>query len=69
MAFLSPASPDNEAIRELRDGVNRLRESIDKFNKEASAQTQKMLFLAYTTTFLTAVMLLGLVIQIILAFK
>ncbi len=29
----SPASPDNDAIRELRDGVNRLNKTIETSNK------------------------------------
>jgi hypothetical protein len=69
MPFASSGGPDNEAIRELRDSVNKLRETMDQFNKETSAQTERMLFLTYTTTFLTAVMLLGLVVQVILVFK
>ncbi len=53
----------------LKRTINKLEKTIEIFNKESSKQTGKMLFLTYTTTFLTVVMVIGLIIQIILAFK
>ena len=56
---------DNKAIRELRDSVKDLSTTIKAFNKETSRQTEKMLFLTYTIAFLTVIMVIGLIIQII----
>ncbi len=47
--------------------LDKLERTIEIFNKESSRQTMKILFLTYTTTFLTVVMVVGLIIQIWLA--
>ena len=53
----------------LKRAVNKLEETIKVFNEQSSKQTDKMLFLTYLIAFLTSVMVIGLVVQIILALK
>jgi len=67
MVYATPASPDNEAIRELRDEVKKLNQSIEKFNTEASNQTAKMISLTKFIVVLTTVLVVGLMVQIWLA--
>lgn len=63
----TPESPDNKAIRELRDEVKKLRSAIEDFNKEASVQTRKVIRLTRWITILTIVMVLGIFYQIYIA--
>jgi len=53
----TPESPDNKAIRELRDEVKKLRFSIEEFNKVSSAQTEKIIDLTGKMLILTIAML------------
>ena len=50
-----------------RRTVNKLRETIEIFNKQASKQTQRMICLTWWIVGLTIAMLAGLIIQIIAA--
>lgn len=50
-----------------RRALNELKKTIQTFNKESSKQTQKMVLLTWLIVILTIAMLVGLVIQIILA--
>jgi len=50
-----------------RRTVNKLRETIEIFNKQASKQTQRMLRLTWLIVGLTIAMLAGLIVQIIAA--
>lgn len=50
-----------------RRTVKKSEETIKRFNKKSSGQTQKMIWLTWTIVGLTIVMVGGLVIQIILA--
>lgn len=56
--------PSNEL---LKRSLNKLEKTIQVLSKESSKQTTKMLFLTYSIFFLTAIMVVGLVIQIILS--
>ena len=47
--------------------IKKLEETIKKFNKQASKQTQKMIQLTWGIVGLTITMIVGLIIQIILA--
>ena len=49
MIYTTPASPDNEAIRELRDEVKKLNKSTNKANGA-------MIFLTFAILTLTIVM-------------
>ena len=46
------------------DATDRLRETVEKFNQEASRQTQKMIILTWVIAGLTAVLFVGLCVQI-----
>jgi len=52
-----------------RRALNKLQDTIKIFNTQSSNQTEKMIWLTKWITALTAVMVIGLLIQIYLAFK
>lgn len=49
------------------DATDRLRETISEFNAITERQTKQLIRLTWALVFLTAVLVLGLVVQIILA--
>lgn len=68
--WISESSPQYAQIASnelIKRSISRLEETIKKFNKQSSEQTQKMIWLTWTIVVLTIVMVVGLVIQIILA--
>lgn len=52
-----------------RRALNNLEKTITTFNEKTSKETKVMLFLTYFIAFLTAIMVVGLGIQIFLATK
>lgn len=50
----------------LRRDIKKLKNTIQTFNEKSSKQTEKILFLTYLIAFLTGIMVIGLIIQIIL---
>ena len=55
----------NELVRRQ---LQKLQETIKSFNKQSSKQTDKMIWLTWVMLILTVAMLVGLIIQIIIAF-
>ena len=51
-----------------RRALNNLEKTITTFNEKTSKETKVMLFLTYFIAFLTAIMVIGLGIQLYLAF-
>jgi hypothetical protein len=49
--------------------LNELQKTIQIFNEQSSKQTEKMLYLTYFIAFFTVILVIGLIIQIILALK
>lgn len=49
--------------------INYLTNNLDSFNKEASKQSMKLIRLTCAIVFLTFVMIIGLIIQILIALK
>ncbi|GEM_PF-6956359 len=49
MVFVTPASPDNDAIRELRDEVKKLNKSTNQANKTMILLTVAILALTFVT--------------------
>ncbi len=60
---IAPLASDELTRRTIRG----METTIKKFNKQASRQTQKMIQLTWGIIFLTIVMVIGLIVQIILA--
>jgi hypothetical protein len=60
MPQISPASPDNESIKKTAAAAEKLTEATIQFNIETSKQTTHIIFL-------TQLMLIGLIIQILMA--
>lgn len=52
-----------------RRALNKLQETIKTFNEQSSKQTEKMIRLTWLIVGLTVIMVIGLIIQITLAFK
>lgn len=49
MIYATPASPDNEAIRELRDEVKKLNKSTNQANRAMIILTITILVLTFVT--------------------
>lgn len=50
----------------MRRSVNKVWGAIKDFNKQSSKQTKKMIILTWVIVFLTIVMIIGLLVQIVL---
>ena len=61
------AATANDRIKKAVIEVNKLTTTIETFNKQSSKQTEKIVKLTWWIVGLTIVMVIGLVIQIILA--
>jgi len=61
------AATANDRIKKAVIEINKLTETIEKYNEQTSKQTQKMIRLTWGIVGLTIVMVIGLVIQIVLA--
>ena len=61
------ATTANDRIKKAVIEVNKLTTTIETFNKQSSKQTEKLVKLTWWIVGLTIVMVIGLVIQIILA--
>lgn len=61
------AATTNDRLKKVAIEVNKLTETIETFNKQSSKQTEKMIRLTWWIVGLTIVMVIGLVVQIILA--
>ena len=61
------AATANDRIKKAVIEVNKLTTTIETFNKQSSKQTEKLVKLTWWIVGLTIVMVIGLVIQIILA--
>ncbi|MCR4334786.1 MAG: hypothetical protein NUV47_03625 [Patescibacteria group bacterium] len=51
----------------IKRSVNKLEKTIETFNKQSSKQTEKMIGMTKIITILTSIMVIGLLVQILLA--